>query len=57
MINITVPGAKEFFEKETVRVVVDNPRPVQEAALRSQRGSSGRREQAALLLKPGTLVA
>jgi hypothetical protein len=28
VINITVPGAKEFFEKETVRVVVENLRAV-----------------------------
>jgi hypothetical protein len=33
VINITVPGAKEFFEKETVRVVADNPRAVQPAAM------------------------
>ncbi len=31
VVNITVPGAKEFFEKETVRVVVENPRAVQSA--------------------------
>jgi len=57
VINITVPGAKEFFEKETVRVVVDNPRVVQSAALNATRANAGRRELTALQLSPGTLTA
>jgi hypothetical protein len=56
-INITVPGAREFFEKETVRVVVDNPRAVQSAALNATRANAGRRELVALQLSPGTLTA
>ncbi|OFW25739.1 MAG: hypothetical protein A3H27_01805 [Acidobacteria bacterium RIFCSPLOWO2_02_FULL_59_13] len=39
VINITVPGAKEFFEKETVRVVVENPRAVQAAAMNAIRAN------------------
>jgi hypothetical protein len=57
VINITVPGAKEFFEKETVRVVVQNPRTVQGAVLDALRGNAGRRQMAALQLSPGTLLA
>jgi hypothetical protein len=47
VINISVPGAKEFFEKETVRVVVENPRAVQSAALNATRANAGRRPGAA----------
>jgi len=57
VINISVPGAKEFFEKETVRVVVENPRAVQSAALTATRANAGRRELTALQLSPGTLTA
>ena len=57
VINISVPGAKEFFEKETVRVVVDNPRAVQSAALNATRANAGRRQLTALQLSPGTLTA
>ena len=52
-----MPGAKEFFEKETVRVVVENPRAVQSAALTATRANAGRRELTALQLSPGTLTA
>ncbi len=57
VINITVPGAKEFFEKETVRVVLDNPRAVQSSSLSATRANAGRRELLALQLSPGTLIA
>ncbi len=57
VINITIPGAKEFFEKETVRVVVENPRAVQSAALTATRANAGRRQLTALQLSPGTLTA
>jgi len=57
VINITVPGAKEFFEKETVRVVLDNPRTVQSAAMTATRANAGRRELTSLQLSPGTLVS
>ena len=55
--NITVPGAKEFFEKETVRVVVENRRAVQSAALSAIRANAGRRELTSLQLSPGTLTS
>ncbi|MGQ9677624.1 MAG: hypothetical protein ACUVX1_18340, partial [Chloroflexota bacterium] len=57
VINITVPGAKEFFEKETVRVVLENPRSVQASSLAATRANAGRRELTALQLSPGTLTA
>ena len=57
VINITVPGAKEFFEKETVRVVVENPRAVQSAALSAIKANAGRRELTSLQLSPGTLTS
>ena len=57
VVNITVPGAKEFFEKETVRVVVENPRAVQSAAMNAIRANSNRRELTSLQLSPGTLTS
>ncbi|MBI2818121.1 MAG: hypothetical protein HYX72_14395 [Acidobacteria bacterium] len=57
VINITVPGAKEFFEKETVRVVVENPRAVQTAAMSAVKSNSNRREMTSLQLSPGTLTS
>ncbi|HOQ47920.1 MAG TPA: hypothetical protein PK157_21605 [Bryobacteraceae bacterium] len=57
IINISVPGAKEFFEKETVRVVLDNPRTVQASSLAATKANAGRRELVALQLSPGTLTA
>jgi hypothetical protein len=57
VINITVPGAKEFFEKETVRVVVENPRAVQSAAMTATKQNAGRREMTGLQLSPGLIVS
>ena len=57
VINITVPGAKEFFEKETVRVVVENPRAVQSATMSATKSNAGRREMASLQMSPGLLTA
>jgi hypothetical protein len=57
VINITVPGAKEFFEKETVRVVVENPRAVQSAAMAATKQNAGRREMTGLQLSPGLIVS
>jgi len=57
VINITVPGAKEFFEKETVRVVVENPRAVQAATMTATKANAGRREMTGLQLSPGLIVS
>jgi hypothetical protein len=57
VINITVPGAKEFFEKETVRMVVENPRAVQSAAMTATKANAGRREMTGLQLSPGLIVS
>jgi hypothetical protein len=57
VINITVPGAKEFFEKETVRVVVENPRAVQSATIAATKQNAGRREMTGLQLRPGLIVS
>jgi hypothetical protein len=57
VINITVPGAKEFFEKETVRVVVENPRAVQSATIAATKQNAGRREMTGLQLSPGLIVS
>ena len=57
VINITVPGAKEFFEKETVRVVVENPRALQSAAMTATKASAGRREMTGLQLRPGLILS
>src|SRR5690606_23775816 len=55
--NITDPGAKEFFEREPVRVVVENPRAVQSAAMTATRANAGRREMTGLQLSPGLIVS
>jgi hypothetical protein len=57
VIHITVPGAKEFFEKETVRVVVENPRAVQSATMAATKQNAGRREMTGLQLSPGLIVS
>ncbi len=57
VINITVPGAKEFFEKETVQVVTGNPKAVQSAAVSATKKNVDRRQMAALQLSPGTIVS
>jgi len=57
VINISIPGAKEFFEQETVRVVVNNPRTVQSAVMSAMKQNSGRRQSAALQMSPGLVMA
>ncbi len=57
VINITVPGAKDFFEKETVQVVTGNPKAVQSAAVSATKKNVDRRQMAALQLSPGTIVS
>jgi hypothetical protein len=56
-VNISVPGAKEFFEKETVSVMVANPRAVQSATLSATKQNAGRRELAALQMGNGLVTA
>ena len=48
---------KEFFEKETVKVVLNNPRQVQTAAVAAIKSSFNRREATGLMLSPGTLTS
>jgi hypothetical protein len=57
VINVSIPGAKDFFQKETVKVVVNNPRAVQKSATAATKASVGRRELAALTLAPGTITS
>lgn len=57
VINVNVPGAKDFFKNETVSVVVGNPRSVQTASVRATKSNYNRRELTALQLSPGTLIA
>jgi hypothetical protein len=57
VVNITVPGAREFFEKETVRVVIENPRAAQAATMTATRSNAGRREMTSLQMSPGLLTA
>jgi hypothetical protein len=46
-----------FFEKETVRVVVENPRAVQAATMTATKANAGRREMTRLQLSPGLIVS
>ena len=57
VVNIHIPGAKDFFEKETTSVVLRNPRTVQKASTRATRSNYNRRELAALQFNPGTLTS
>ena len=57
VVNITVPGAKEFFEKEAVQVIVKNPRAVQSATVAALNSNIGRHELTSLQLDPGSLRA
>ncbi|MBN1567935.1 MAG: hypothetical protein JXA73_08805 [Acidobacteria bacterium] len=56
-INITIPGAKKFFQDETVSVVVRNPQAVQKASTLANRISYNRRQLTALQLSPGTITS
>jgi hypothetical protein len=56
VINISVPAASEFFEKETVRVVVETPHAVQSAALNAKSANAGRGELPALQFSPGLVT-
>jgi len=57
VVNITVPGAKEFFEKETVQVIAKNPRTVASANTAALKGNFGRSSLAALTLRPGMIAS
>ncbi len=57
VINITVPGAKEFFEHETVTVIANNGRIVQKAGMAATKSNFGRRELTALQVSPATIVS
>ncbi len=57
VINVTVPGAKEFFEKETVTVIAKNGRVVSTANASAATGNFGRTQMAATLLKPGLVTS
>jgi hypothetical protein len=56
-IHVNVPGAKDFFQNETVKVIVRNPRAVQTATTAATKANFKRREQTALQLSPGTLTS
>lgn len=57
IVNVSVPGAKDFFEKETVNTVIRNPRAVQKSSMNATRSNYNRRELAALQFAPGTLTS
>lgn len=57
VIHVVVPGAQEFFRRETLEIVLKNGRLVQAAAIDGAKGNAGRREMAALQLSPGTLTS
>jgi len=56
VINITVPGAKQFFESETVRVIAQNGKVVSSSAISASKSNYNRREMTALQLAPGTVT-
>ncbi len=57
IVNVSVPGAKQFFQQETVSVIAHNPRAVQKSALRANRSNYNRRELVSLQLSPGTIIS
>jgi hypothetical protein len=56
IIHITVPGAKEFFEKETATVIAKNNRVVASANASAMAGNFNRTQTTATLLKPGLVT-
>ena len=57
IVQISIPGAKKFFEDETVTVIAENGRQVQQASAKAMRSNFGRRELTSLQLSPGTLTS
>lgn len=57
VINISIPGAKDFFEKETTSVIARNGRVVSTANAKAAASNYGRREMTALQLKPGLVTS
>ena len=57
VINISIPGAKDFFEKETTSVIARNGRVVSTANASAATGNFGRTQMAATLLKPGLVTS
>ncbi len=57
IVNVSVPGAKQFFQQETVSVIANNPRAVQKSALRANKSNYNRRELVSLQLSPGTIIS
>jgi len=59
IINFTMPAeaVNEAFNGRTQQFIVQNPRAIQGAANQAARSSYGRREAAAMLMSPGTILA
>jgi hypothetical protein len=57
VINIAVPGAKQFFQKETVSVIANSPRAVQSASIAASQSNYQRRNLALLQMSPMSLRA
>lgn len=57
VINISIPGAKDFFEQETTSVIARNGRVVSTANASAASGNFGRNQMAATLLKPGLVTS
>jgi len=59
IINFTMPAeaVNEAFNGRTQQFIVQHPRAIQGAAHQAARSSYGRREAAAMLMSPGTILA
>jgi hypothetical protein len=57
VINISVPGAKQFFESETVQVIARNGRVVNQSSMSALASNSNRRAMTSLQLAPGRLTS
>lgn len=55
--NISIPGAKDFFENETVSVIGRNGRAVMRSSMSAIRQNFSRRESIIQQVSPGTLVS
>jgi len=55
-ITVNVPGAKDFFTKETMTVVANSGRAVAAAANDGMTASSARRQSAASILQPNFIT-
>jgi hypothetical protein len=57
VIQLDGPATTALLRGEAVNAIVENPRAVQDAAMKATRSNTGRRQMASLQISPGLLTA